>query len=254
MSAHRFASMLLGAVLGCGMNGLAGAGPQPPCGNAPFPAYPSLDSPPVAQVWGSAGWTPPSCTGWAASDPSTLVAVVSRFRHNSGLDGLRRRIGAVSELAGMLYWSTSNQGWRPLIASAYALSGPAGDQPRKDFSPEEVAEGRNLYFQQEDSLFGKAAYRVRVLSASANRIVFATENSGAIRYLGIPVFPPGEIQAICFLERESEGVWRYYSIARIGKQASLLTAGHEASLINRAVASYRYLAGVPLDKEPPAAR
>jgi len=182
------------------------------------------------------------------------VATVSRFRHNSGFDGLRRRIGAVSELAGMLYWSTSNQRWQPLIVSAHALSGPASDQPRKDYSLDDVREGRSLYFQEEDSLFGKATYQMRVLSASAGGIVFATENSSPIRYFAIPLFAPGEIQAIYFLERESESVWRYYSIARTGKQASLLTEGHEASLINRAVASFRYLAGIPLDKEPPAAR
>jgi len=39
---------------------------------------------------------------------------------------------------------------------------------------------------------------------------------------------------------------------RTGKNASLLTAGYEASSINRAVAFYRYLAGIPTDKEPPA--
>lgn len=232
----------------------AGSGPQPPCDAAPFPAYPDLDSPPVAQVWDSVDWTPPACTGWLPSNPSTLVATVARFRHSSGLDGLRRRIGAVSEMAGMLYWSTSSQRWQPLILSAHALSGPDGDRPRKDFSPDELAEGRSLCFQQEDSLFGKATYQVRILAASVSRLVFATENASPIRFLAIPLFAPGQIQAVCFLERESDSVWRYYSIARTGKQAALLMARRDASLINRAVASFRYLAGIPLDKEPPAAR
>jgi hypothetical protein len=40
--------------------------------------------------------------------------------------------------------------------------------------------------------------------------------------LWVPLFPPGEIQSIYFFERESSNVWRYYSLARTGKQASLL--------------------------------
>jgi hypothetical protein len=73
-----------------------------------------------------------------------------------------------------------------------------------------------------------------------------------MRYLRMPIFRPGGMQSITFLDRESQDVWRYYSILRTGKNASLLAAGHEASSINRAVAFYRYLAGIPTDKEPPA--
>jgi hypothetical protein len=57
-----------------------------------------------------------------------------------------------------------------------------------------------------------------------------------MRYLLIPIFHPGDLQSIYFLERESQDVWRYYSIARTGKNANALTAGHEESSVNRAVA------------------
>jgi hypothetical protein len=83
--------------------------------------------------------------------------------------------------------------------------------------------------------------------------VFDTENTGAVRYLMMPVFRPGDLQSITFLDRESENVWRYYSILRTSKSASRLAAGSEASSINRAAAFYRYLAGIPTDKEPPLA-
>jgi hypothetical protein len=62
------------------------------------------------------------------------------------------------------------------------------------------------------------------------------------------------MQSVHFIERESPDIWRYYSIARTGKDASSLTAGHEASSINRAVAFFRYIADMPTDKEPPAMR
>ena len=33
---------------------------------------------------------------------------------------MRRRIGAISELKGLLYWSTTNKKWQTLIVDAYS--------------------------------------------------------------------------------------------------------------------------------------
>jgi hypothetical protein len=244
-------------VLCCKALAQSDPGPRLPCGGEASPSYPAVDSAPTVKVWEPAGlardWEPPACAGWSEPGFSTLVATVARFHYGSGADGLLRRIGAISELTGMRYWSTTHKSWRTLILAAYALSGPAGDPRRKDFSLDEMLEGRTLYFHQEDNLFGKATYQLHILKASPDRIVFATENITTMRYLLIPLFQPGELQSLYFLDRESPEVWRYYCLARIGKHASSLTAGHQASSINRAVAFYRRLAGIPLDKEPPAA-
>ena len=250
--------LLFTAILCSQAFALEDTGPQPPCGSDPFPPYPDLDSAPTVQVWdrGELGrdWIPPTCTGWSEPGFSTLVATAARFHYSSGAVGLLRHIGAISELAGMRYWSTTRKSWHTLILSAYALSGPTGDQRRKDFSPDETVEGRTLYFHQEDNVSGKAVYQMRILKASPHTLVFSTENITTMRLFLIPLFQPGEIQSIYFLDRESPDVWRYYCLARTGKKASSLTAGHQASSINRAVAFYRYLVGIPLDKEPPAAR
>jgi hypothetical protein len=230
------------------------AQPAPPCAGDPTPAYSALDAPAVIKTWDHSDWTPPPCVGWTPSNSATLVATAACFRLSGGAEALRRRVGAVSQLSGLLYWSTTNQKWQAMILDAFALSGPSEAQRRKDFAPDEIAEGQTLYVQQEDNLIGKATYRLRIVRASADRIIFTSENSATIRYLSVPVFPPGEIQSIVFLDRDSKEVWRYYSIVRIGKQASLFLGGHGASLINRAAASFRYLAGIPADQEPPAAR
>jgi hypothetical protein len=231
--------------------------PQPPCGSATFPPYPDLENSPAVRVWERAesgqNWIPPACTGWTDSGFTTLVATVARFRHASGIEGLLRRIGAISEHAGIRYWSITHKRWQTLILDAHALSSASGDRPREDFSPGEMSAGKSLYFLQEDNLSGKAIYRMRIRNASPDRLVFDTENVNAVRYLGMPIFRPGGIQSITFLDRESKDLWRYYSIMRTGRNASLLTAGSDASSINRAVAFYRYLAGIPTDKEPPAA-
>jgi hypothetical protein len=181
-----------------------------------------------------------------------MVVITARFRNTSGIEGLLRRVGAISQRSGIRYWSTTHKRWQTLIVKAYALSEAFDDQRRKDFSPEEMPEGAILYFQLEDNLSGKAIYRMRIRSASPGRLVFDTENISTMRYFLIPLFRPGDMQSIYFFDRESQDVWRYYAIARTSKIASLLTLGNNASYINRAVAFYRFLTGIPTDKEPPA--
>jgi hypothetical protein len=95
---------------------------------------------------------------------------------------------------------------------------------------------------------------MHIAEASADRLVFDVENVSTMRYFFIPLLYPGEMQSIYFLDRESENVWRYYSIVRTGKNANQLITGNESSAINRAVAFYRCLVGIPTGQEPPAAR
>jgi hypothetical protein len=192
---------LLASILCCEVPSHADSGPQLPCGSGVLAAYPDLDNSPVVRAWEDPNlgriWAPPPCTGWSSPGFSTLVATAARFRYSGGVDGLRRRVGAISGLTGMLYWSTSKKQWQPLIVDASALQGAAGDR-RTDFSPDEVAESRNLYFQQKDSLLGNAVYRIRVRSVSPERLVFDTENTSTIRYFLLPVFGPSEVQSIYF--------------------------------------------------------
>ncbi len=239
----------------CQAQGYAQSGPQPPCGHDPVPSYPALDGSPAVKFWSESDlgrdWRPPTCTGWATEGFATLVTTVARFRNTAGAQGLVRRIGAISELSGTRYWSTTHKQWQTLIVNAYALT---GSTRREDFTPDEMKQGSTLYFAQVDNLSGKAVYRMHIIEASADRIVFDVENVSTMRYLFATLFHPGEMQSIYFLDRESADVWRYYSIARTGRNASRLVTGHESSSVNRAVAFYRSLAGIPTDQEPPAAR
>jgi Family of unknown function (DUF6675) len=232
--------------------------PQPPCGGTPVPSYPGLDDSPSVTFWSESDfgrdWRPPACTGWTTVGFSTLITTVARFRYTAGPEGLLRRIGATSELSGMRYWSTTHKQWKTLIVSAHALSGSQPGGRRQDFTPDEMKEGKVLYFEQADNLSGAAIYRMHITEVSADRLVFEVENVSIMRYLFVTLFHPGEMQSIYFLDRESENVWRYYSIARTGRNASRLATGHKSSSINRAVAFYRSLVGIPTDQEPPAAR
>ena len=248
-----FSVMLL-----CQAHGDAQSGPQPPCGMDPVPPYPGLDESPTVRFWSESAfghdWRPPACTGWADVGFSTLTTTVARFRHTSGAEDLLRHIGAISELAGMRYWSTTHKQWQTLIVNAHAVAASQPTQRREDFTPDEMKEGKVLYLEQADNLSGAAIYRMHIVEASADRLVYDVENVSAMRYFFVTLFHPGEMQSIYFLDRESDNVWRYYSIARTGRNASRLATGHESSSINRAVAYYRRLVGIPTDQEPPAAR
>jgi hypothetical protein len=238
--------------------GNAQSEPQPPCGNESVPPYPGLDDSATVKSWSKSDlgqdWKPPACTGWAAVGFTRLITIVARFRSSSDGGDLLRHIGAISELTGMRYWSTTHKRWQTLIVNAHALTALQSGQRRKDFAPDEMKQGTVLYFEQVDNLSGKGIYRMKIAEASANRIVFDIENVSTMRYLFIPILHPGEMQSIYFLDRESDDAWRFYSLVRTGEDANRLIAGNESSAINRAVAFYRHLVGISTASEPPAAR
>jgi hypothetical protein len=244
----------------CQAYGYAQSGPLPPCGEEPVPPYPVLDDSPIVRSWSESDfgryWKPPACTGWVQVGFSTLITTAARFRCTAGAEGLLRRIGAISELAGMRYWSTTHKQWQTLIVDSHAVTASQPTQRRQNFAPDEMQEGKVLYLEQADNLSGAAIYRMHIAEVSPSRLVFDVENVSVIRYFLLTLFAPGEMQSIYFLDRESDDVWRYYSIARMGRNASRLATGpgHAASSINRALAFYRSLAGIPTDQEPPAAR
>jgi hypothetical protein len=118
---------------------LTDTGPQPPCEQEAVPPYPRLEDPAVVKSWSESGlgndWKPPACTGWTEPGFMTLVTTVARFREVSDAEGLLRRVGAISQLTGVRYWSTTHKRWRTLIVDAYALTALPGGQRRKDFTP-----------------------------------------------------------------------------------------------------------------------
>jgi hypothetical protein len=233
-------------------------GPQPPCGVKPVPDYPPLGDLAIVKSWSRSDfgnyWKPPECIHWAEDGFTSLITITARFPYASGADALLRHIGAISELAGLRYWSTTHKQWRTLVLDAYSVKSLQFAQRRQDFAPAELKEGKIQYFEQVDNVSGKGLYQLQMTEVSSNRIIFSIENVSTIRYHFIPIFHPESLQSIYFLECESDHVWRYYSIFRITKNVNHLIAGSEASAVNRAVAFYRYFVGIPTTQEPPSDR
>ena len=233
------------------------AGIRPPCGGPPSPSYAEIAEPPTVEIWkeGNPGprWEPPACTGWDSGRFDLVVAVSARFRRHDGIETVLSRFGAVSRWTGVRYWSVTRKRWQDLVVDAHALDGPDGKQPRADFAPDEMRAGRDLYFSQAHRGSGSVVYRLRVLERLVDRLVLETENVTAVRVLAMPLFRPGTLRTLYFIERAAPDVWSYYSLAGVDRGSNPVSQGHEASYVNRAVAVFRHVAGLPTDQEPPAA-
>ena len=215
--------------------------------------------PPAIQAWhgddlARSGWKPPDCSGWAQSSRSKFVlAVAGSFRFDGSADELAARVGAISTLRDVRYWSVTDKLWRPLLNDASALSRPDPQSRRADFGPAEMTAGSELYYWENDSRSGKLVQQMKVLVHNPARLVIAIENRTPVRFLLVTLFDPGALQSVEFFDLVSPGVWSLYLLTRTGQGVSALAGGHEASYVNRAVAIFRHLAGVQTDEEPPAA-
>ena len=255
----RRAALVLIAVALLDIAAGAASGPIPPCDGRPQPSYAAPGESEHFGIWTGSdlggGWSPPHCTGWTGFDFRIIVALAARFRDPVTTDQLLARFGAISSLVGVRYWSATERTWRELITSATAVEGSAGKQPRADFSISEMRSGKDLYFGQTDNRSaGIVVYRMRILEAAPDRVAVSVENVTSIRLLLVTLFPPNGVQSVHILERQPDGGWGYYTLMRTRANSSFLTGSFASSYVNRAVAFYRHIAGIPEDAEPAAAR
>jgi hypothetical protein len=236
------------------------APPQPPCVVAPIPAYSSPNAPPAIALWHGSDpelgtWRPPSCTGWPTNASSKLVvALAGSFRFNGAIAQLVERVGAISELPTVRYWSTTDKAWRHLANDASALTGPNKANRRADFSSSDLSRNVTQYYWENDSRSGEIVYRLNVLESTSDRAVIAIENATPVRKYFITLFNPSALQSTIFIQRLSPGLYGTYIISRTGEGTSAFAEGHDSSYVNRAVALYRQVAGIRTDQEPPALR
>jgi len=241
------------------VSGAQAAGPQPPCAVPAIPVYPSPDSKPTIVIWPEKeleqdNWHPPSCTGWSTYSRSRLIVTVTGSFHFDGpMSALLSRVGTISALRSIQYWSTTEKKWGPLSTDASALTGPNSNSRRPDFSSSELITGASLYYWENDVRTGPAVYHLQVSESAADRFVIASDNVTPIRRFWFTLFKPGTLQSVLIIEHVAPGIFGVFILSRIGDGASALTAGHESSYVNRTAAFYRLLGGIKTDQEPPAA-
>ena len=232
---------------------------SPPCGDETTePPYAPVGAPPNVTIREgmrrSASPALSSCLAWPSAQTQKLVAVAGTFQTAGGSDTLISRFGDISSLKLVRYWSTTEQAWRPLLLAATAVTSKTGDRPRGNFTSAELENGQDVYLSQRDGrVASDVIYRMRLRVHEPDRVVVETENVTPLRWFTLTLLKPGDLRSTYFLEHRSAGTWSYYALTTIAP-GNWLTAGHDKSYINRVVAMYRYLAGIPTDLEPPPAR
>lgn len=231
---------------------------SPPCTGAVHPAYGAPGDPLNIQVLIDEdlkeGWAPFACTGWKAGPAKIVMAAAGRFHHEGDSTVLIQRIARVSELKRILYWSGSRNVWRKLFGDAWALMGPKKSLRRDDFTKDEIKDGPVFhYYNEENNLIRGVVYQATIRDRRPDRFVLESTNVSAMGLAIFDAVAPGAFQQLYYLQRESPKVWRYYTLIRI-TEASAFAGLSAKSFKNRAVAYYRFLAGIQMDKEPPAAR
>lgn len=233
--------------------------PLAPCGSNPYPAYASPGPLPALALWQAgelpAGWVPPACTGWAPREGSVVFAVAGRFTHEGPIHTLLARAGAFSRQTEIRRWNVKTGQWEQQYQASAALAGPDPDLRRPDFKPAEFVEEAQLYFVQDavESL-GPIVHELTVRESSAERLVMTTRNVNKGRAYLMPVIDPGGLEGFFMVEREAGSIWRYYSLTRVRLLIPDAMAPPPNDHLNKAVALFRFLVGMPTDTEPPAAR
>ncbi len=222
---------------------------------APLVPAPPGEAQPSVAVWSADADDPHAgCDGVSFQSTKLAVVMRGRFRFDGQLDDLIGRLGAISTLSHLRYWSVTDKRWLELISEAYALQGPRADKPRGDFSAAELRQVRPVYYLQRDNRSSRPViYRLQLDVRDPSDAVAEIENVTAVRYLMVTLFPPGALQTHIHVRRVGVHTWETLIVDRVGATASFLATGHDESYVNRTAAIFRHIAGIPSDLEPPAA-
>ncbi len=227
--------------------------PRAPCAHAPVPAYAPVGAQPAAGTWtgnGSGVRIDASCADELGIAFDALITLSGSFRFEGDRGQLLERLGAVSKMKGLRYWSTTDQQWTPLITRSYAVEQPGADA-RYDFSAAEMRDRKDVYFVQTDNRSRhEVTFRMRVTVEGPDRITAQIQNVSPVRYFMFTAYAPGDLRTAYFLRRRSGDVWDFYLVSAVRKMA---LGTNEASLLNRAAAAYRYVSGTRADQAPPLA-
>ena len=210
---------------------------------APIPNYAPSGARPKVSLWTDLEARALSTCAPLSEGPTKLVvAIAARFSFSGEIDGLAGRVGAVSEMEGLHYWSTTEKRWRELIMSASALEGESDWTPRSNFLAPEVLSGRELYFSQDDTRStGQPIYRMSVREWSPSHLIVDVENVTPIKFGFVTLFAAQDLQSVHFVNRLADNEWGYYALSLVHSNSA---ADQGASLINRADAYYRFLARI----------
>jgi len=229
---------------------------KPPCEtshHASRPDYGTLSSPPVVSTWQNTTIRLGKNCPDLLNGPAELVIVLAgRFIHTGTVENLAARVGAISAMKQLKYWSVTDGKWRTLISEAFAVVDAESLSRRSDFTADEVLSGKTLFMAQKDTRStGLNYYSLTAASHSRDQFSVSIINLTDIRFLFSTLFNKRALISSHFLTRLNGDEWGYYSMTVVREG---LVKGKEKSLMNRAAAYLSLITGDTPDKEPPVAR
>jgi hypothetical protein len=249
---------LLLAALTAATTADAAVPPQPPCSADAAVAPVSADHNPLIGLWHPdevpADWRLADCAGLALPTGAVLVTVTGRLHHDGDARALLARLGRASEQLKILYWSVEDGAWRPLLTDAAALSGPDPTLRRPDFKPDEMRVGERLHMLfDDDRPPGPVVFETEIREADADGFMTVTVNVSPLTLMGMTIAGPGDLASLLAVDRVGADEFSYYALSAIALSSMAAASVSDAAHINRAVAAFRYIAGIPGDRDPPAA-
>lgn len=224
-----------------------GADPVPQCGKAPPPAYPPVDRPPLLQCWVDGlrqDGPPPDCSPLRQQDHVLLVRLTASYVAAGGLDEQLGRIGAVSMLKGMPYWSFTDRQRQTLIRDAFAVEAPDSVKPRPDFSQAELRRSQDVFFVHSDNRSSALVpFVMRLTQQGADSFSLRVENVGDVRFMGLTVVAAREMQWGVSIEHLGGNRYGYRSLLGLRKLRMGSADKHRLSNLARVVAMFDLLSG-----------
>ncbi|MGD9510258.1 MAG: DUF6675 family protein [Geminicoccaceae bacterium] len=249
----------LAGILWAAGSGLAAAGDgprQPPCSVAAPPDWPRPSAEPVVTVW-HPGALPPSwrldgCARLTLPAEATLVGVVGRFHHQGDALSLLARLGQVSAQRQLRYWNVAAGRWLPLLADASPVTGAEHERRRPDFKLDELLAGKPLFLlYDDDESPGPVVFELEVADAGQDGFTATARSVTPMRLLGVTLAGPGDLGSVLAVRRLGPDEFGYYALSAAALSPFAMLTVPDSTLANRAVASFRFLAGIPSDREPP---
>jgi hypothetical protein len=197
-------------------------------------------------------WQAAPCLRWTGGRVRMASALAATLASGS-LDELLVRFAALSQYKSIRFWSIMHDSWEGLVTSAGFLDGPDARYSYPDLKAADFVTGRDFYYFESGSP-GRTIHRLSVRQRTADRVEIRTENVSPIRFALFTVFEPGALQTVTIFERRSAREWAYFQSIGIGDGSNFIALQSASPYVNRLTALYRYMAGMPTDRDPPVAR
>ena len=147
------------------------------------------------------------------------------------------------------------QEWRDLFTVAHALSSAERGTKCSDFAPRDLMPGPLRYFRlREHGPVGATIFRMRIFERTSDRLIVDIWTARAVDPpLHLKIYAGG-YRYLFLIDREDAGIWRYYAVTGLRGAGGAVATWFRNSYVNRAVAMFRYMTGIPIEQELPAAR